>query len=294
MSGHHLPLRRYAALAACVGWSLPASAAPCGRPDVDASFPPANASAVPQNATLSAHLAAPALYDDEPVTLVNEAGDDVALRVSYDEALSLLRATPTAPLAPGSHHLKWPGIRGAGGGGVGLGQELDFVVSARADDAPPRFEGLVDIDWDLSRERDPCLDRLEDRFVFRLTPGTATDDSGGELLALLVFQTRDPIAPAQTEPTLLALRPFQVGALAEVRRPATAAGSTCFAAVVQDLAGSVSGGGEREVCITTSRPPFFEGCATRPGTKPSSLTTAVSALVALLACRRGRVANRRA
>ena len=38
-------------------------AAPCGRPDVDLTFPPSDATSVPSNALLAAHYAAPALYD---------------------------------------------------------------------------------------------------------------------------------------------------------------------------------------------------------------------------------------
>lgn len=280
------------ALAACiVGWSLSAGAAPCGRPDVDATFPPADAVGVPRNAVLSAHLAAPALYDDEPVMLVNEAGENVEAIARYDEAQSLLVATPAAPLELGAHHLTWPGLRGRTSG-LGLGRELDFTVGELDDEAAPQFAGLVGIDWDLSRERDPCLDRLDDRFVFRLNAGAASDDAGTEPLALLVFQTRDPTWPDQTEPAQVAERPFPADGVVEVRRPATSAGATCFAAVVQDLVGFVSGGGEREVCVTTSRPPFFDGCATRPGSS-NTCTLSASTLLALLAWRRGRGANRR-
>lgn len=280
------------ALAACItAWSLSAGAAPCGRADVDATFPAADAVAIPRNAVLSAHLAAPAVYDDEPVTLLNEAGESVELQAQYDEALSLLVATPSAPLGPGRHHLAWPGLRGRASG-LGLGRELTFTVSELDDEAAPKFAGLVGIDWDLSRERDPCLDRLDDRFVFRLAVGAASDDAGTEPLALLVFQTRDPTSPDRTEPVQVALRPFPADAVVEVRRPATSAGTTCFASVVRDLVGSISGGGERQVCVTTSRPPFFDGCATHPSSS-NTFTFTASALLGLLALRRGRSATRR-
>lgn len=268
-----------------------ASAAPCGRPDVDATFPPQGSMSVPSNASLFAHYASPALYDDEPVALRDPNGAEVPLRVSFDEALSLLKATPERTLEEGPHHLEWPGLRGVGSGGVGRGAGVDFSVSAGADESPPQFEGLSGVDWDLSRERDPCLDKLEDRFVFRLQAGPADDDAGVELLTLLVFQTRDPTAPERTEPIQVALQPFPRGAAVEVRRPATESGATCFAAVARDLLGGVSGGGDREVCVTTASPPFFEGCSVSPrGRSPY----AVLVCIALLLLRRGKGASVRA
>src|SRR6185369_17407242 len=101
---------------------------------------------------------------------------------------------------------------------------------------------------------DPCLDKLDDRFVFKLKVGAATDDLGTDLLSLVLFQTVDPTAPEQTQPTQLAVRALPTEGSVEVRRPATKAGQTCFAAVAQDLLGKVSGGGEREVCIKTKKP----------------------------------------
>lgn len=278
-------MRRIVALSVAAG---SAHAAPCGRPDVDATFPPRAADAVPSNALLSARYASPALYDDEPVTLRDESGSEVPLSVSFDEALSVLRATPERALSEGAHQLEWPGLRGVGSGGVGLGRSITFSVSEREDLAAPSFAGLAGIDWDLSRERDPCLDRLEDRFVFRLSVGAATDDAGEELLTLLVFQTRDPTAPQRAEPIQVALQPFPASGSVELRRPATESGVTCFAAVVQDLRGGVSGGGEREVCVTTQSPPFFDGCAVSATRGSRSGSFGFGAVLVLLLRRRGR------
>jgi hypothetical protein len=241
-----------------------ALAAPCGRPDVDLTFPPNDAVAVPSNAQLSAHYASPALYDDEAVSLTDPDGNEAAISVNYDDAESMLRATPEQPLAPGFHQLVWPGLRGVSSGGVGRGSTVSFFAQETSDATGPRFAGLSQIDWDLARDRDPCLDRLEDRFVFDLELGDASDDAGTELLQILVFETVDPASPAQTGPSKVALRAFPQEGRLEVRRPARKAGRTCFAAVVQDLAGNVSGGGEVEVCTQTKRPPFFDGCALSP------------------------------
>jgi hypothetical protein len=257
-----------AALSVC-GVTIQLSAAPCGRPDVDLTFPPSDATSVPPNARLSAHYAAPALYDDEPVSLVDATGADVPLTVQWDEADAMLRAAPAQALATGYHELVWPGLRGLSGAGIGRGSMTSFFVGTEPDQAPPTFLGLTEIAWDLSRDRDPCLDGLEDRFVFELSLGEASDDGGTDSLTVQIFETRDP-ARADGEPERVALRAMPSDGKFEVRRPAEKAGKTCFAAVVQDLLGNVSGGGEREVCVKTKKPPFFDGCSLSAGAERGS------------------------
>ena len=238
-----------------------ASAAPCGRPDIDVTFPGAGALSVPPNAELAAHYGAPPFYDDEPVLLTNAAGEGVSVATRFDEIESMLYATPSSVLAAGTYHVAWPGLRSLTTGGVGQGRNVEFTVGGAADVATPSFPGLEDIQWDLSRDRDPCLDRLDDRFKFQLFLGSSADDAPAELLKVLVFQTRAPGSPSAASPTQVALRALPSDGTLEVRRPADHAGQTCFAAVTRDLAGNVSGGGEREVCALTKKPPFFEGCA---------------------------------
>lgn len=255
---------RFATLLVGPGWLLlsgPALSAPCGRPDVELTFPADQAQGAPPNAQLSARYAAPAVYDGEAVSLSDAGGREVPVSVSYDEAESLLRASPERPLAEGFHSVDWPALRGVSSGGRGLGKTVGFFVTSEDDAQPPRFDGLSSIDWDLSRDRDPCLDRLDDRFVFQLGVGAASDDVNSRLLALLVFQSVDPAAPAQAGPSLVARRAMPAEGTLEIRRPADRAGRTCFAAIVQDLLGNVSGGGDVEVCVETRRPPFFDGCA---------------------------------
>jgi methionine-rich copper-binding protein CopC len=260
-----------ASLAGLLVFSLSrvALAAPCGRPDVDITFPPDAATAVPIDAVLAAHYGSPARYDDEPVTLTDAAGSPVSVTSSYDAADSMLRAVPDQPLSAGLYTIAWPSLRGvSSSGGLGRGKSVSFTVQSSADLAPPSFPGLVGIEWDLARDRDPCLDRLDDRFVFKLEVGEALEDTGSSLLALLVFETRDPTAPQQTEPSRVAVKAWPANGVVEVRRPANKAGQTCFAAVAQDLVGSVSGGGDKEVCVKTKKPPFFEGCALVAPGKP--------------------------
>jgi hypothetical protein len=280
-----------------------AQAAPCGRPDVDLTFPPDGATSVPTNGVFAAHYAAPALYDNQTVDFSDADGNPVPATVTYDDAESLLRLTPDQPLASGQLKIVWPGLRGVGmSGGLGRGRTTTFFVGSVADAAPPNFSGLIGIDWDLARDRDPCLDKLDDRFVFKLEVGAASDDLGSDLLQLVVFQTKDPTRPKQADPTEIALLALPAHGSVEVRRPASNAGSTCFAAVVQDLLGNVSGGGEREVCIKTRKPPFFEGCAvasSAPGAGPAldegtvhGQSTAALALLGLWLFRRGRSARK--
>jgi hypothetical protein len=248
-------------------WGALAFAAPCGRPDVDVTFPPSGATNVPQNASFSAHYVAPALYLDERATLTDEQGMAVEISTSYDNADSMLRATPVAPLAVGHYELSFPGLRGVSSG-VGLGKNVAFFVQDTVDAAAPSFGGLRDATWDLARERDECADSLEDRFVFELSLGAASDDADRELLSVLVFQTRDP--KGARDPVKVALRSLPEDGELVVNRPASSAGETCFAAVVQDMVGNLSGGGDKQVCVTTKAPPFFEGCSLARGRAPSS------------------------
>lgn len=290
-------LRTPALLAGLVlSLSHSALAAPCGRPDVDVTFPPNAATAVPTDAVLAAHYGSPARYDDEPVTLKDATGNPIAVTASYDDADSTLRAVPDQPLSAGRHTIDWPGLRGvSSSGGLGRGKSVSFTVQSSADLAPPTFPGLVEIDWDLARDRDPCLDRLDDRFVFKLKVGEALEDTGSANLALLVFQTLDPMSPQQTEPSRVAVLAWPSNGVVEVRRPASKAGKTCFAAVAQDLIGSVSGGGEREVCVKTKKPPFFEGCAVvAPGQRASAAGVGYALLLlGLVGLGRGRTTHAR-
>jgi hypothetical protein len=92
------------------------------------------------------------------------------------------------------------------------------------------------------------------------------------------------------------LRAWPKDGVVEVRRPATKAGQTCFAALAQDLLGNVSGGGEREVCVKTKQAPFFDGCGVAAlGTSPLARGAWGHglALVALGLLRRGRAPHAR-
>ncbi len=241
--------------------AAPVAAAPCGRPDVDITFPPSGSTAVPVNAMFAAHYAAPALYDGEPVSLLDGSGNELPLDTLFDEAESMLRVVPQDVLEPGDYELVWPGLRGVSGTGLGRGSTTSFTVKGQSDGAPPTFAGIEQLHWDLSRDQDPCLDGLQDRFVFDLRLAEAVDDSDPSMLAVVVFETVDPLNPSATTPEQVAIHALPEGGMLEVRRPARRSGKTCFAALVRDLVGNVSGGADRELCVSTRDPPFFEGCA---------------------------------
>ena len=264
---------------------LTARAAPCGRPDVDETFPPNGSDGVPQNADLAAHYAAPADYVDEEVTLVGPNGD-VLVDVVYDEAESMLRALPISDLVPGAHVVTWPGLRGVATN-RGLGLTVEFKVGSARDEQMPTFSGLTSIDWDLSRELDECTDTVEDRFWFDLGVGSASDDSDPSLLAVVVFQTRTANGQ-KSAPEQVAVRSMPPNRRIRVERPAMGEGKVCFAAVTRDLVHNVSGGGDQEVCVETTEPPFFDGCSLGAGNRTGGVPGFLLALsLSLVARRRG-------
>jgi hypothetical protein len=269
--------------------ALPAVAEPCGTPEVSASFPPDGATAVPANATLSASYGAPIDFDDEVVVLTGAAGD-VPLEMFRSESENTLHAVPLAPLDAGSYLLEWPALRGVGTG-RGRARSISFEVDGTSDVEAPSFQGLSGVTWDLSREDDPCTDALTDRLVFELSFGKAGDDRDTALLQTLVFETERPGEPAPAPvPILVAALPAD-GTL-RVKRPADAEGRRCFAAVVRDLTGSTSGGGEREVCIETRHGPFFEGCSLAVRARGSSVFVPALLLLGVWCARRRRGAAR--
>ena len=78
-----------------------AHAAPCGVPDLVDMVPPDGATAVPLNATLSAHYMASADYLGEDVVLVHPDGREQVLDARFDPTEVLLSVTPTEPLVRG-------------------------------------------------------------------------------------------------------------------------------------------------------------------------------------------------
>jgi hypothetical protein len=257
-----------------------AAAEPCGTPEVSASFPPDGATAVPANATLSASYGAPIDIDDEVVVLDGPFGN-VPVDMFRNESENTLHAVPLAPLEAGSYVLEWPALRGVGTG-RGRARSVSFEVDGSNDVDAPSFQGLRAVSWDLSREDDPCTDALTDRLVFELSFGNASDDRDTALLQTLVFETERPGEPAAA-PLPIVVAAFPADGTLRVKRPANAEGRRCFAAVVRDLTGSTSDGGDREVCVETRHGPFFEGCSLAAGSRGRSAFVPAVILLGVLA-----------
>ena len=281
-----------AALAGLLGTAAlapDARAAPCGRPNLLDTVPPDQATDVPPNATLAAHYAASADYLGEDVVLVTPTGEQ-ALPATFDATEGRLAITPPNPLAPGATYVvRWPALRGLNAAAPGTGGQASFTVGAVPDDAAPAFEGVLGARWDLQRETNDCTDSIEQRFVFDLDLGAASDDGGRAGLTLLLFQTSGPGADGGSVPVLARALPPE-GTPARVALPTgDAVGRVCFAGLVRDTTGKVSNSADREACVDTTAPPFFRGCGVAPGAHPA-LAGAILGLLAILAARlrRGR------
>jgi hypothetical protein len=271
--------------------AAPALGAPCGKPDLVAAFPDDGATGVPTNATLSARYAPTAEYLGEPLELRHPAGTDEPVEGEWAPATGMLTVVPPEGLAPGDEYtMVWPRLRGLGTASLGRGLSATFTVGDGPDEAPPRFDGLLGIDWDVDRDRDDCTDSLEERFVFDLTAGAASDDFPSRLLTLHVFQTRGPgVSGSQgAEPVLVAAYPGDGRTVRIERSIHDGEGEVCFAAFVADLAGRTSGGTDRERCVETVAPPFFYGCqaAAPSGGAHAGLPLVLGALALTLRRRR--------
>jgi hypothetical protein len=291
---------RGAALAlAVVSLALPAHAALCAKPDLIDTFPPDGAVNVPPNATLTAHYESTAEYIDEEVILVQGTIDQDGGSVhgvsvtfntkggpepTFDKNEGLLSITPPNELVPGEHYvIEWPKLRGINTASTGRDAKVSFTVGTQRDTEPPSFDGLTNINWDVRQARDACTGSFEERFVFNVTPGKASDDIATDLLALIVFQASGgEVGPTGAPKQVLTAPLPKQGRSVEVEQSiAAATGHVCFSAQVQDLTmGRSSGNGaNKKVCVKTTAPPFFYGCRVAPlGRTPRGITPAALVL----------------
>jgi MYXO-CTERM domain-containing protein len=249
--------------------------------------PPDQAADVPTNATLAAHYATSADYLGEDVVIDTPTGSQ-ALPATFDTTEGRLSITPPDPLmAGGSYTVHWPALRGLNAAAPGLGGKAAFQVAAVADSAPPAFDGVVGVSWDLERKSNDCTNTIEQRFVFDFDLGTASDDGGRDNLTLLLFQSSGAAVDAGSVPVLAAALPAP-GTRPRVALPVgDAVGHVCFAGLVRDTTGAISNSGDKEVCVDTASPPFFRGCSVAPGRDPAGALAVF--LLLLAACvRRGR------
>lgn len=287
-----------AAAAACLLASREAQADTCNHPDLLETIPDDLATGVPVNASLYARYATNAQYIDETVTLeqTTGAGDDagivsgtsIPLTVTFDQAEGLLRAAPMAPLAPDATYvIQWPSLRGLDTATLGTKASTHFTTGATIDSAPPTFGGVKSVSWDVSREHDSCTGRVEERYVFDLTLGDASDDGGRDALALIVFETSGPGVDSSAPLPLLTQRIPPAGQSVRITRT-DLVGHVCFAAIVQDLTGKPSTSGA-PVCVDTVASPFFYSCGVGAGRHPyGPEVLTVAGMLLLLGKRRAR------
>jgi len=290
-------LKKALLAAACVLLlPAPARAAQCNRPDVIDTLPPNEAVDVPIDAKLSARYVTAAEYLGEAVTLEHVGMDERSVNVEFDLAEGILSFRPEVPLVPGDEYVvRWPGLRGLSTASIGRGKDVRFTAGTGPDLEQPSFEGLIGIDWSMDRGHDECSDTLEERYVFELDLGSASDDGGRDSLALRVFQTRGPhLDENSREPVLVSRIPNEGQKVRVARTTDKATGPVCFAASTHDLTDKLSAGAEKEVCVETVKPPFFEGCSTTLGQRAQHAgVNAVFALALALLVNIGRLRARR-
>jgi hypothetical protein len=283
-----------AAVVLVLSLSAPAaSAAPCNRPDLTDAMPPDAAIGVPTNASLHAKYRTSAEYLGEDIVLERLSTGETEIFSGSDpswvDVEGVLSVTPSAPLEPGElYRLEWPRLRGVATATLGTALTVEFEAGATEDVELPLFDGIRDVEWDVERENDPCTDSQEERYVFDVEVPDAIDDGGRDSLTLLVFQTRGPdVDPGAPKPVLVSRLPAPGKTVRITETIGRGVGEICFAGVVRDLTGKVSGGGNVERCVETVEPPFFYGCALGGlGTRPSGAALFVLALVALGSRRR--------
>jgi hypothetical protein len=255
------------------------------------AVPPDGAVNVPIDASLHARYALSAAYLEEDVIFRKIGGEDRVLPAQFNTNEGLLSVTPPEPLEPdATYEVVWPRLRGVGTASLGRGRTVSFTAGAAPDRELPRFSGLQSIDWRVDREHDDCTESLEERFVFEVEPGDASDDGGRESLLLRVFQTRGANVDLTAAPSLVLMRPLPAsGETVSVTRTfSDGLGEVCFAAQTSDLTGKVSGGAERNVCVETVEPPYFEGCRVVAPSGRRSSAPGLLVLFALVALRYAR------
>jgi MYXO-CTERM domain-containing protein len=278
------------ALAVSFAAARPARASTCGSPDILDTVPPDMAAAVPRNGALFAHYDASAEYANEDVVFTPPGGGDEAFAgndpmpvVKWDGTQGLLSFTPPEPLAPGDYKIVWPSLRGLNTASPGLSATVHFTVVAADDLAPPDFAGLTGVAWDLERQTNDCTKSLENRFVFTLSLAPADDDGGRANLTLVVFQTSGSGVDGGSVPVLSTPMPEPNKSVTVKLSVGEATGHVCFAAIARDLTDKVSSSGSQTVCVDTTAPPFFRGCAVAAGPGSGAAVAAIAAVFLALA-----------
>jgi hypothetical protein len=204
-----------------------------------------------------------AIYGGEDIALEGEAAPTVAS--TFDVSGQLLVGRPSEELSAfTSYSVTWPALLGVESDERGAGATVSFVTGSGPDREPPHLSGIARLKWEVEKNHDACSDDATERYVFDLSLVGATDDQPLELLEVIAFQTRGPgIGPEDPPQVVLSapLDPDDPTPRVSLARSA-ALGEVCFSAILLDAAEHVSPATE-EACLTTRRPPFFEGCSVR-------------------------------
>jgi hypothetical protein len=273
--------------------SVPARAQ-CNRPDLRHAIPADGVTGVPTNGLLRAAYATTAEWINEEVVL-HRSDDATPLpgTINFSKAEGLLAFQPDQPLDPGTEYvIEWPKLRGLNTASLGRGKTVTFRTGEGEDVEPPSFEGLIELDWDVAVDEDDCTDTHEDRFVFDLTLGQVSDDSGRDLLALVIHQTAGPLLnPDGPEQLTLRALPPPGEKVRVVQTISKGEGRVCFAATVRDSLENARSG-QSVQCTETVEPPFFDGCALSrsraPGGSNALSVLLVAGAVFLASARRTR------
>jgi|HubBroStandDraft_4_1064222.scaffolds.fasta_scaffold74993_2 hypothetical protein len=275
----------------------------CVAPDLLDTIPADMSTGVPTNASLFAQYQTNAQYQQEPVTvdqyepaadggMGTEVVTGQAIPATFDPTSGLLQITPLAGLTPlDLYVVHWPALSGIDTASLGTSAETHFTAGATEDTQAPSFAGLSSISWNVSRQTDSCNSNIDQRYVFNLGLGSASDQGGRDFLTLLVFQTAGPGVDAGSATPVL-VQPIPSEGQGVTVTTDVQVGHICFAAIVRNLDQQVSTSGP-PVCVDTVSPPFFYSCAVSRGRAPGSAALVALAFVAIARARRASRRTRR-
>jgi hypothetical protein len=264
-------------------------------------MPPDGASNVPTNTPLFAIYELGATHNGEFVRITPEGSDAEDLAATYRSGTKKLLVSlpssdipdpdppfPNGELRPNTKYtVTWPGLSTGGTRPRrGDGATVTFTVGATRDDSLPKFAGATGVIWDFEREFDNCSDTESERYLFKLSFGAPSYSGGEGLLSVIAFQTQGPTLNrddnGRPAPEEVHTQRYTGKNTVTVTRPvADAVGKACFSVMMAAPSGLPSGGREKEVCTTTERPPFFDGCQLSSHGRPTRSPLFIGMLLVL-------------
>jgi hypothetical protein len=221
---------------------------------------------VPTNTPLLATYEIGATHNAEEVIVTLQGEQPQVLAASYSPAVRTLTARlPEGSLRPNADYtVAWPGLLTSSDDPArGKGASISFSVGAGPDMSRPSFSGASEVRWD------------SERYLFDLRLPEPSYAGGIDLLTVVAFQTQGPRlerdANGNPSPQPVYTQRYAGDEWITIKRSvADGVGRVCFSAIVQAPSGLISDSTQEEVCTTTVRPPFFDGCSLRaPGDVPA-------------------------